>query len=103
MNVAKDVGYYCRQCTQCQKIKLPMSSRAPLTNIPIGRPWEMIAVDILGVLLSSHNNRYLLLVQGYFTKWATAIALPNQTVIRMTSILVKLFFEFGVPKNLHSD
>ena len=103
MNMAKDVEHYCRQCTQCQKTELPMPSRAPLTNIPIGRPWEMIAVDILEVPLSPHNNQYLLVVQDYFTKWATAIALTDQTTIHITSILVKLFSEFGVPKSLHSD
>ena len=62
VKMAKDVEDYCRQCTQCQKNKLPMPSRAPLTNIPIGQPWEMIAVDIPKVPLSSHNSRYLLVV-----------------------------------------
>ena len=56
VNMAKDVEDYCRQCTQCQKTKLPMPSRAPLINIPISRPWEMITVDILEVPISSHNN-----------------------------------------------
>ena len=65
--------------------------------------WEMIAVDILEVPLSSHKNRYLLVVQDYFTKWETAIALPDQTAICVLSILVKIFSEFGVPKSLHSD
>ena len=60
-------------------------------------------MDILEVPLSSHNNRYSLVVQDYFTKWATAIALPDQTAIRITSILVKLLSEFGVLKSLHSD
>ena len=60
-------------------------------------------VDILEVPLSSINNRYSLVVQDYFTKWATAVALPDQTAIPIMSILVKLFSEFGVPKSLHSD
>ena len=103
MNMAKVVENFCKQCTQCQKTKLPMPSKAPLISIPIGQPWEMITVDILKVPLSSHNNRYLLVVQDYFTRWITAIAILNQTAICITSILVKLFSEFGVPKSLHSD
>ena len=103
MNMAKDVEDYCRQCTQYQKTKQPMPSRAPLTNNPICQPWEIIAVDIFEVPFSSHNNQYLLVVQDYFTKWATAIALPDQTAICIRSILVKLFSEFGLPKSLHSD
>ena len=97
--MARDVDAYCRQCTMCQQAP----TRAPLTNIPIGQPWEMIAVDILEVPVSCQNNRYLLVVQDYFTKWATAIALPDQTAVRITRELVKLFSEFGVPSIVHSD
>ena len=103
VNMARDVDAYCRQCTMCQQAKLPSPTRAPLTNIPIGQPWEMIAVDILEVPVSCQNNRYLLVVQDYFTKWATAIALPDQTAVRITRELVKLFSEFGVPSIVHSD
>jgi hypothetical protein len=63
----------------------------------------MIAVDILEVPVSCQNNHYLLVVQDYFTKWATAIALPDQTAVRITRELVKLFSEFGVPSIVYSD
>ena len=53
--------------------------KVPLTNIPIGQPWEMVAVDILQLPLSSQHNKYLLVVQDYFTKWAEAVPLPDQT------------------------
>ena len=66
--MARDVERYCRECVTCQKAKLSQPIRAPLMNVPIGRPWEMIAVDILEVPLSHNNNRYLLVVQDYFTK-----------------------------------
>lgn len=100
---ARDVDAYCRQCTTCQQAKLPSPTRAPPTNVPIGRPWEMIAVDILEVPVSCNNNRYLLVVQDYFTKWATAIPLQDQTAARIVKELVKLFSEFGVPRIVHSD
>ena len=47
VNMARDVDAYCRQCTICQQAKLPTPTRA-LANVPIGRPWEMIVVDIFG-------------------------------------------------------
>ena len=78
ISMAKDVECHCQECTKCQQSKLSMPQRAPLTNVPVGRPWEMIAVDILEVPISSNNNRYLLVVQDYFTKWAEAIPLPDQ-------------------------
>ena len=44
VSMARDVNRYCRECTRCQQSKLTTSPRAPpLCNIPIGKPWEMIA------------------------------------------------------------
>ena len=72
-------------------------------NIPIGRPWQMIAVDILEVPVSCNNHRYLLVVQDYFTKWADAIPLTDQTAERITGELIKLFSIYGHPEIIHSD
>ena len=72
-------------------------------NMPVGRPWQLVAVDILKVPLSTANNQYLLVVQDYFTKWAEAIPLPDQTAPRITAELVKIFSVFGLPEVLHSD
>ena len=103
INMAKDVAEYCKQCVICQQSKLNMPQRAPLQNIPIGQPWQMVAVDILQVPLSTNNNRYLLVIQDYFTKWADAIPLPDQTASRITTELIKFFCTYGPPQILHSD
>ena len=58
VNMAQDVQQYCNSCNKCQQAKSPSSIRAPLTNIPIGHPWQMIALDILEVPISHNNNRY---------------------------------------------
>ena len=42
--MAQDVESHCKECTVCQQTK-PM--RVQMTNVPIGRPWQMIAMDIL--------------------------------------------------------
>ena len=63
----------------------------------------MVAVDILQLPPSSHNNKYLLVVQDYFTKWAEAVPLPDQTAERITRELVSIFSRFGLPSILHSD
>ena len=62
----------------------------------------MLAVDILEVPVSYKNNRYLLMVQDYFTKWAEAIPLRDQTAARIMEELVKLFSTLGIPEALHS-
>jgi len=63
----------------------------------------MVAVDILEVPTSKHNNRYLLVLQDYMTKWADAIPFPNQTACRITEELIKVFSRYGIPDILHSD
>ena len=80
-----------------------MPQRAPLQNVPIGQPWQMVAVDILQVPLLTNNNRYLLVLQDYFTKWADAVPLPDQTASRITTALIKFFCTYGPPQIIHSD
>ena len=64
----------------CRGLPFATSSspmKAPLVNVPIGKAQEMIAVDVLEVPVSHHNNWYLLLIQEYFMKWVEAVPLPD--------------------------
>ena len=103
VGMLSDIDKYCRECTVCQSTKPPAPANAPLVNVPIGKAWEMVAVDILEVPVSHHNNRYLLVVQDYMTKWVEAIPIPNQTAKRITTELVNIFSRYGLPDILHSD
>ena len=85
VNMAQDADQHCRECNICQRTKPTAPKRAPLINIPVGRPWQMVAVDILEVPVSSNN---ILVVQDYFTKWADARPFPDQTAVRITRELV---------------
>ena len=103
VNMAQDVEKYCREC---QHSKLTLTSKAPLVSTPIGNPWQIIAVDILIVPVSTQGNKYLLvffIVQDYFTKWADAIPLPNQRAPTITLALIKLFSTMGMSQIVHSD
>ena len=42
-----DIDIYCQNCLVCQASKQPSPQKVPMINMPIGKPWEMIAVDIL--------------------------------------------------------
>ena len=84
----------------CQRSKLPMPTPIPMTNNPIGHPWQMLAVDVLQVPVSNRGNHYLLVIQDYFTKWAEAIPMPNQTAECNVGILIDFFFTFWDPRNI---
>ena len=103
VGMAKATELYCRSYEVCQQSKLPMPVAVPMTNVPIGRAWQMLAVDVLEVPMSSHGNRYLLVLQDYFTKWAEAIPMPDQTTERIVRVLIEVFSHFGIPEILHSD
>lgn len=72
-------------------------------NMPVGQPWQMIAVDVLKVPPSTHNNRYLLVTQDYFTKWATTIPMADRTTVCIKTELTKLFSVMELPQVVHSD
>ena len=103
VGMLRDIDRYCRECGVCQRTKPPAPMKAPLTNVPIGKPWEMIAVDILEVPVSQHNNRYLLVIQDYMTKWTEAIPIPNQIAACIATELIKMFSRYGIPDILHSN
>ena len=63
----------------------------------------MLAVEVLEVPISTHGNRYLLVVQDYFTKWAEAFPMPDQTPKHITNILIGLCVTIGLLRIIHSD
>ena len=68
MGMASDVNKHCQICTLCKKAKLSSLPKVPLVSLPVGRPWKMLAVDMLEVPISTCGNHYLLVAQDYFTK-----------------------------------
>eukprot|EP00731_Ephydatia_muelleri_P000956 Em0001g956a len=74
--MVKATELYCRSCNVCQQSKLPMPQAVPMTNVPIGRPWQM---------------------------WAEAVPMPDQTAERIVRALIDILSRFGIPEILNSD
>ena len=101
-----DVAMWCLKCTECASKKGPAKRpRAPLKTVISGFPMERMAMDILGPLpMTRHDNKYILVVEDYFTKWVEAFPLPDQEACTIASVLVEsVFSRWGVPLYLHSD
>ena len=102
----KDVEKWCNNCDKCCSRKSPSKScRAPLqTDLP-QKPFERVAMDILGPLPETRKgNKYILVVGDYFTKWKEAFPMQNMEA----STVAKIFFDefvcrFRIPKRLHTD
>ena len=71
----------------------------------VGNPMERIVLDILGPLpVTTHGNKFILVVCDYFTKWCEAYSLPNQEVVTVARVLVEEWIcHFGTPDVIHSD
>ena len=102
----QDVKEWCKSCHDCAANKITgPAPRAPLQTTVTSRPFERIALDILGPLpFSEKGNRYILVLADYFTKWAEAFPLVNQEAKTVAGVFVNEFIlRFGAPRTVHTD
>ena len=78
----KDITEYCQSCEACQKTAKGQRIRAPLIPMPImGKPFERVAMDIVGPLPKTKSgHRYILVLVDYMTCYPEAIPLKTVTV-----------------------
>ena len=89
---------------KCQVTKSPTCKPASLQPVVASQPWEMVAVEVLKVPVSSRGNQYLLGVQDFFSKWPFACAMPDLKADRIVQVLRDDVFSLvGPPQKLHSD
>ena len=103
---SQDVKDWCKSCSACATRKSPApKNKAPLKNIKVGYPMQLVAVDILGPLPESiTGNSYILVAGDYFTRWMEAYPIPNQEASTVAKKLTEeMFLRFSPPDQLHSD
>ncbi|KAL5486349.1 hypothetical protein EMCRGX_G018815 [Ephydatia muelleri] len=101
-----DVVNWCKACAECASRKSPTRRRrAPMQSGLVGTPMQRVAMDILGPLpVTARENKYVLVVGDYFTKWVEAYPMPNMEAKTVAELFVNHFIaRFGVPDVLHMD
>lgn len=101
-----DVRRWCRECMECASRKeVGAAPRAPMVSTVSARPYERVALDVLGPLPETgKGNKYILVGADYFSKWTEAKSLPNQEAITVARVLVEEWVcRYGTPRTLHSD
>ena len=103
-NYKKEVENYIEKCEICSK-RRNLEKIGTLTNIKVGEPWEMIAVDIVGPLpITDSGNKYILVFSDYLTKYPEAFAIKDYTTETIAKILVEeVVLRYGFPSKLLSD
>lgn len=101
----KDIQQWCEQCIPCQTRRAPAPKhRAPMGGSQATLPFQRVATDILELPMTSEGNRYVLVVEDYFTKFVNLYALPNQTAQSVAQCLFEDYVLIhGIPEALHSD
>ena len=100
------VHNWCSSCYLCASRKSPAKARAPLqVTDDVSRPFQRLAMDILGPLPETRSgNRYILVIGDYFTKWKEAFAMKDMEAATIARLLVnEVICRFGVPDSVHTD
>ena len=101
-----DIQFWIKTCIPCQaKDTHGRKPRAKLKQYVVGNRWERIATDICGPFPKSNkNNKFILVVTDYFSKFTEAYAIPNMEAETVANKLVKEWVcRYGCPMQLHSD
>uniref|UniRef100_A0A8R1IKH7 Integrase catalytic domain-containing protein n=1 Tax=Caenorhabditis japonica TaxID=281687 RepID=A0A8R1IKH7_CAEJA len=68
-----------RACAKCLCTNDAPKLVAPLTPYDTTYPLEVVACDLIDVGLSVQGNRYILTILDLFTKYGTAVPIPDKT------------------------
>ena len=101
-----DVVAYVKACEICQSRKPPKQyARQFLKNISVDGIFHRVAMDIVGPLPVTHRqNRYILVVQEYLTKYPLAFAIPDQKADTIAQIYVEeVILVYGAPAVILTD
>ena len=96
----------CANCVRCGARKITTHSlKGTLTSIAAGFPFERIAMDIVGPLpKTQRNNRYMLGVIDYNTRWPEAFALKHQDAHSVAlRVISEIISRYGAPYVIHTD
>ena len=77
-NLKKDIGFWCRNCIDCQKTKLGRHNCTQLQRYPPpSQKFCDVNLDLAGPLPESNNCTYILVIVDRFSCWPVAIPLPD--------------------------
>lgn len=76
--MAMDVENKVKTCNRCVCRKTLQESAAPLMNVLVTRPLELVCMDFLSLEPDRSNTKEILLITNFFTKYAVALPTLNQ-------------------------
>ena len=100
----KDTEQWIEQCGRCIRRKTPTNQRAPLVNISISSPMELVAIDYLTLEPSKGGYSNIKVITDHYTRYAQAIPTRNQTAkTTADALLYRFIVYYGISQRLHLD
>ena len=98
------VEKHLKSCGRCLRFKT-RQDRAPLKNICVTRPMELVHIDFLTIESGSTGKDVnVLVVTDHFTRYAQAYVTPSQKAgVVAKTLWEKFFVNYGFPEYLLSD
>jgi len=105
--ILEDIKRYIAGCERCQATKpnqQPKRNNLHPNKIPRG-PWEIISIDLIGLLLESSGYDGILVIVDRFSKMAHYIPINmNITAQGVAKVLWdRVFKNVGIPQKVISD
>jgi hypothetical protein len=106
-NMKQSIIQHIKSCLPCQQHNISRSKKpGQLFPIPSPEgPFQMIGMDYCGPFKRTpRGNQYVLCITDYFTRWVTAIALPDCSAQTTAQALFDEYIcRYGVPLSILSD
>ena len=104
-SISTDITKWCETCMACQASKITRHTKTAPQIIPMPKSrFSHVHIDLVGPLVSSNNNKYLLTMVDRFTRWPEACPLPNmETTTIATALIGTWISRYGVPDTITTD
>ena len=98
-----DVVSYLNSCPRCLRRK-SQADQAPLLNIEVNQPLELVHLDYLKIESSKGNVENVLIITDHFTRYAQAFPSKTQTALTTAKLLWNNFIlHYGFPAKIITD
>jgi len=79
--MTSDVRHLVYHCEVCQAAKKGGAHKSSgRRRLHCGRPWQVVAVDLVGPMpLTPRGNKWILVLTDHFTRWQDVLAIPDAT------------------------
>ena len=105
-SMRESIRYYVKRCLVCAARKPGgVKKQHELVKINPGHKFEMVGMDLVGPLpISDSNNRYILTVTDYWTRWCDAYPIPDKSSATVAKTFMSRWVtQHGTPLSILSD